>query len=149
MKTKILFIVAAVLTSSLIFAQAPQTSSAEKCKEKVLKKIKRTMVLVDFQEHVPLGQTKKLILSCDLNEDNYVEIKEIKGAGTDFEKAIMQTLEKHPVKCDEISSNQSFPADSNQAVESMVRLLNSISKPLNPLISKNGLKRGLTRGQYR
>ena len=102
MKAKILVLAMAMMVSGLAFAQQPVTHEKETdCGKKILKKIERTMRLLEVKEILDEGQKSALIVTCFINGNNEVEVARIDGSNEELKVAVISTFEDHPVVCKE------------------------------------------------
>lgn len=109
MKAKILVLALALMGSSLAFAQQPVVHEKETdCNKKVLKKIERTMRLLEVKEILNEGQKSALIVTCYINENNEVEVAKIDGSNETLKAAVVKTLEEHPVICKDGAEDNYF-----------------------------------------
>ena len=108
MKTKMLMLVMVILGTSLAYTQTPDQTNDTECNKKVLKKIKRQMNLVKFRDYVAEGSRTNVIVQCVMNENNVVEVAGIEGMHADLNAAIIQRLENHPVKCEDVPAGSEF-----------------------------------------
>jgi len=101
MKTKVILLVLALFTSSLIFSQQVQHERKTDCEQKVLKKIKAKMNRnLHVKDYLDEGLKSSVIITCFVNEDQEVEVAKVDGANKELIEAISDTLSKNPVKCD-------------------------------------------------
>ncbi|MCB2201164.1 hypothetical protein KQH26_00195 [bacterium] len=101
MKKNIVILVLLVMSSTLGYTQGPppelRSATIEK---KVLKKIKRNVTTSDFMDYVDEGQKESLIVLCYVNNDNVLEVAQIKGKDKELADEVKETLEENPVKID-------------------------------------------------
>ena len=108
MKTRILILALAILSSSLTFAQPVVHESKTDCEKKILNKIKRTMDNLNVTEYVGEGQKSAVIITCFINENQEVEVAKIDGSHVKLKAAIISTFEKHPVTYKDESDGNYF-----------------------------------------
>lgn len=108
MKTKILLLALAIMATSLVYAQTSNQETKTNCSKKVLKKIQRKMNSVNFDEFIEVGQKRQVIVTCELNTENIVEVVNIEGGDEQLNEAITKSLLRHPVKCDSPTSREPF-----------------------------------------
>jgi Icc-related predicted phosphoesterase len=100
MKARILIIAMALMGSSLLFAQQPVSHETKTdCEKKVLKKVERTMRLLNVKDILDEGQKSAVIVTCYINENNEVEVARIDGSNDELKEAVVETFEDHPVIC--------------------------------------------------
>lgn len=121
MKAKILLLAAALMITGLSFSQKTNEVVTTKCEKNVLNKIKSKMQYIDMEKYLEEGQQASFVVTCKLNEDNIVEVVNIRGKNQGIKEQIISTLKKHPVKCKSNSGESQFifsmkfdlrPADS-------------------------------------
>lgn len=101
MKTKVILLVVALFTSSLVFSQQVQHERKTDCEQKVLKKIKAKMNRnLHVKDYLAEGEKSSVIITCYVNEDQQVEVAKIDGSDQELVKAVTETLSKNPVKCE-------------------------------------------------
>ncbi len=108
MKTRILLLAIAILGTGLLYSQPNSDDNSTKCEKKVLRKIQRKMSLISMKDYLKEGEQTKLVVKCTVNEDNVVEVTELAGKDEDMKKAVIETLQNHPVKCDELNIGSTF-----------------------------------------
>jgi len=109
MKTKILLLAIAILGSGLLYSQPTNNDDNNtKCEKKVMKKIQRKMRLISVNDYLKEGEKTKLVVKCTINEDNVVEVAELGGKDEDLKQAVIETLQNHPVKCDDMKIGSTF-----------------------------------------
>jgi hypothetical protein len=99
MKAKILILALALFGTTVAFSQNVQHEKQTDCEKKVLKKIQRTMRLMQVKEILDEGEKSLVIVTCFINENNIVEVARIDGANEEIKTAVLETLESYPVKC--------------------------------------------------
>ncbi len=108
MKTRIFLLAMAILGSGLLFSQTNSDDISEKCEKKVLKKIERKMKSIQMNSYLEEGEKTHFIVRCIVNEDKIAEVTILSGKNEDLKKAVIDVFEKHPVKCDDMTSGTSF-----------------------------------------
>jgi uncharacterized secreted protein with C-terminal beta-propeller domain len=108
MKTKIILLALAIMSSSLVFSQTVQHESKTDCEQKVLKKIKSKMNYLHVKDYLVEGEKNSVIITCYVNEDKQVEVAKIDGYDEELNQAVIETLEKRPVKCENAESGEYF-----------------------------------------
>lgn len=108
MKTKILLLAIAIMTSSFAFSQQVNHESKTDCEKKVLNKIKKKMMYLDVRDYLNEGEKQGLIVTCTLNEQNTVEVVKISGYDEEVKVAVIETLKEHPVVCKSGSPGEQF-----------------------------------------
>ncbi len=108
MKAKIILLVMALMISGLSFSQESKEVLTTNCEKKVLNKIKRKMHYIKMEKYLAEGQQANFIVTCKLNEDNIVEVVDIRGRNQEIKDEIISTLEKHPVECKSNLGNSYF-----------------------------------------
>lgn len=108
MKTKIILLALAIMSSSLVFSQTVQHESKTDCEQKVLKKIKSKMNYLNVKDYLVEGQKNTVIVTCYVNEDNQIEVAKINGYDKELNQAVIETLERHPVNCEKADSGEYF-----------------------------------------
>ena len=99
MKTRIFFLTLAVMISGLSFSQNNTNEDNSKCEAIVIKKIKRKLNLIDMNDYMKIGDKSRVILTCEVNSDNQVEVLNIQGVNEGLKKAVLEILKEHPVEC--------------------------------------------------
>ena len=108
MKAKMLLLALAILGTTLVYSQSPDERSKTKCEKKILRKIKRKMNYVNFQDYVSEGSKSRVILTCFLNDENVVEVASIKGVDENLNTAILESFKSNPVKCENQVAGKEF-----------------------------------------
>ena len=108
MKAKILLLTIAIMISGLSFSQKSNEAVTANCEKKVLNKIKRKMQYIKMDKYLEEGQQASFIVTCRLNEDNVVEVVNIRGKNQEIKNEIISTLEKYPVECKTNTSDSHF-----------------------------------------
>lgn len=108
MKTKMLLLALAIMGTSLVYTQSPDQISKKDCDKKVLKKIKRKMNHINFKDCVAADSKTSVIVTCFTNEKNVIEVASIEGGNEKFNTAILEGLEKHPVKTENQAIGEKF-----------------------------------------
>jgi hypothetical protein len=101
MKTKIILLALAIMSSTLVFSQQVNHESKTDCEKKVLKKIKQTMNYLHVKDYLAEGERNSVVVTCFVNDRNEVEIAKINGSNQELIKGIYETLEERPVKCEQ------------------------------------------------
>lgn len=108
MKTKILLLIAAIMISGLSFAQISKEKITTNCEKKLLNKIKKKMHYIDMEKYLEEGQQLDFIVTCKLNEENVVEVVNVRGKNQDIKNEIISTLRKYPVECKSNTQGSQF-----------------------------------------
>jgi hypothetical protein len=109
MKTKILTLALAILTSSFAFANNPvKHATKTDCEKKVLTKIKRKMMQMNVKDYLVEGEKQGLIITCVINEDNAVQVLRIDGYDEEVKAAVTELLAENPVICKKAEQGQVF-----------------------------------------
>ena len=108
MKTKIILLALAIMTSSLAFAQQVNHESKTDCEKKILNKIKKKMYHLDPRDYLDEGEKQGVIITCVVNSENTVEVLKISGYDEEVKAAILETLKEHPVVCKSAPSGEQF-----------------------------------------
>ncbi len=108
MKAKVLLLAVAIMISGLSFSQKSNEASSTNCEKKVLNKIKRKMHYIDMEKYLNEGQKANFIVTCRINEENIVEVVDIRGRNQEIKDEIISTLAKHPVECKSNSEDSQF-----------------------------------------
>lgn len=108
MKAKILLLAAAIMISGLSFSRSSKENITTNCEKKVLNKIKKKMHYIDMEKYLEEGQQANFIITCKLNEDNIVEVVDIRGKNQEIKDEIISTLKKYPVECKSNSQTSQF-----------------------------------------
>jgi len=108
MKAKILLLALAIMGTSLVYSQTSIQDTQTDCSKKVLKKIQRKMNLVKYDDFIEVGQKTQVIVICEMNDENVVEVVNIKGDNKELNSDIIKVLQKYPVKCDSQPKEQPF-----------------------------------------
>jgi hypothetical protein len=98
MKTRILILALLVMIAGLAYTQQAPENKTTTMEKKVLNKIRRNMSASNFREYIAEGETETYLITCLVNDENMVEIVDIKGNNKAMKADIESTLEKHPVK---------------------------------------------------
>jgi len=101
MKTKVILLALAIMGSSLL-AVSQQTvpePTQTNCDKKVLNKIKRHMNSVNFSDYMNTGTSAKYLVTCYINENREVELKNIEGYNEDLKEAIMEEFSEETISC--------------------------------------------------
>ncbi len=108
MKTKMILLVLALVSTSLVFSQQVNHESKTDCEKKVLVKIKKSMNYLHVKDYLDVGERNSVIVTCFINEDHIVEIARIDAPSEELKAAVIKTLERHPVKCNQESDGNYF-----------------------------------------
>lgn len=108
MKAKMILLVLALVSTSLVFSQQVNHESKTDCEKKVLVKIKRNMNYLHVKDYLKEGARSSVVVTCFINEDHKVEIAKIDGSNEELKAAVIRTLEKHPVKCNQETDGNYF-----------------------------------------
>ena len=108
MKTKLIILAFAILSSSLLIAQPVSHENKTNCEKKVLNKIKRKMNNLDVKDYLKEGRKTTVIVTCFINEENKVEVAKITSNSPKLSEDIIKTLKDHPVKCDNENTGEYF-----------------------------------------
>jgi hypothetical protein len=98
----------AVIGATAVQAQTLQETKSTDGDKKVLRKIKRKMVMVDFKEHIALGRQAKTIVTCVVKDDKTIGVTDVQGRNQQLNQAIIDNLEKHPVRCEDQENGKEF-----------------------------------------
>lgn len=83
-----------LLTANLGMAITPEKTKIEKEKSVLLKKIRRSVSNVNFEDLIEIGKSEQIVLRCSINENNLVVISHLIGFDEDLKKAIRKMMEK-------------------------------------------------------
>lgn len=108
MKTILLTMLITVFGAAAVHSQSTDDAKSSDCDKKILKKIKRKMALVDFEEYVALDQQATFIVTCVVKEDKTISIINVRGRNEKLNEAIIEKLEEDPVKCDWVEPGIQF-----------------------------------------
>ena len=98
----------AVLATTMVYSASPEKETKIDCEKKVLKQIKRKISNVNFMDYVPSGQKARLLVTWEVNQNNFVEITGVEGAGEEFSAAITEKMEKQQIKCENMESGEEY-----------------------------------------
>ncbi len=108
MNARIFLMVITIFGTSLVFSQSVNPENKTNCEKKVLRQIKRNMNSIDVADYMDVDHKIHVILTCQINDDNIVEVVSAKGIDKKLNAAVIKNLETRPVKCNSQKAGSQF-----------------------------------------